>query len=123
MKTAWRVVNATGVTLLLLLLMDWAPLAMAQSDNSLAGRIQKVITRPEVAHANFGIEFYSLDTGKVLYSLNADKLFVPASTTKTLTEGTLLAKLGTDYRFHTSVYRTGTIDSHGRIRRYPGVCR
>ena len=90
--------------------------ARAQTDNSLAQRIQKVVGRPEFAHANFGIEFYSLDTGKVLYSLNADKLFVPASTTKTLTEGTLLAKLGPDYRFHTHVYRTGSVDKHGTLK-------
>ena len=86
--------------LLLLFVMGEIPVARAQSDNSLAQRIQKVISRPEFAHANFGIEFYSLDTGKVIYALNADKLFVPASTTKTLTEGTVLAKLGADYRFH-----------------------
>jgi N-acyl-D-amino-acid deacylase len=90
--------------------------ARAQTDDSLAQRIQKVISRPEFAHANFGIEFYSLDTGKVLYSLNADKLFVPASTTKILTEGTLLAKFGPDYRFHTRVYRNGSIDKHGTLK-------
>jgi dihydroorotase/N-acyl-D-amino-acid deacylase len=89
---------------------------LAQSDNSLAERIQKVVSRPEFAHANFGIEFYSLDTGKVVYALNSDKLFVPASTTKTLTEGTVLAKLGADYCFHTRVYRTGAIDKHGTLK-------
>src|SRR5580704_5116974 len=88
----------------------------AQSNSSLADRIQKVISRPEFAHANFGIEFYSLDSGKVIYALNADKLFVPASTTKTLTEGALLAKLGAEYRFHTRVYRTGPIDKHGTLK-------
>src|SRR5258708_16510795 len=88
----------------------------AQSDTSLSQRIQKVISRPEFAHANFGIEFYSLDTGKVVYALNADKLFVPASTTKILTEGALLATLGADYRFHTRVYRTGPIDNHGTLK-------
>src|SRR6266850_3862033 len=93
-----------------------ASLARAQSESSLSQRIQKVISRPEFAHANFGIEFYSLDTGKVIYALNADKLFVPASTTKILTEGTLLAKLGADYRFHTRVYRTGSIDKHGTLK-------
>src|SRR5215467_11373507 len=90
--------------------------ARAQSDNSLAQRIKKVVSRPEFAHANFGIEFYSLDTGKVVYALNGDKLFVPASTTKTLTEGTVLAKLGADYRFHTHVYRTGSVDKHGALK-------
>jgi dihydroorotase/N-acyl-D-amino-acid deacylase len=88
----------------------------AQSDNSLAQRIQKVVSRPEFAHANFGIEFYSLDSGKVVYALNGDKLFVPASTTKTLTEGTVLAKLGADYRFHTRIYRTGSVDKHGTLK-------
>jgi len=100
-----------------LLFFSFAPLPVhAQSEDSLAQRIQKVMSRPEFAHANFGIEFYSLDTGKIVYSFNADKLFVPASTTKILTEGTLLAKLGADYRFHTRVYRTGPIDKHGTLK-------
>jgi dihydroorotase/N-acyl-D-amino-acid deacylase len=92
------------------------PQARAQSEASLGQRIQKVIARPEFAHANFGIEFYSLDADKVIYAVNADKLFVPASTTKILTEGTLLAKLGADYRFRTRVYRTGPIDSKGKLK-------
>jgi PBP4 family serine-type D-alanyl-D-alanine carboxypeptidase len=74
------------------------------------------MARPEFARSNFGIEFYDLDTGKVAYALNADKLFVPASTTKLLTEGTVLAKLGPDYRFHTSIYRAGPIDKHGTLK-------
>jgi PBP4 family serine-type D-alanyl-D-alanine carboxypeptidase len=74
------------------------------------------MTRPEFAHSNFGIEFYDLETGKAVYALNADKLFVPASTTKLLTEGTVLAKLGPDYRFHTNIYRTGPIDRHGTLK-------
>ncbi len=104
-----------GLISMLLFCLHPAP-ARAQSDLSLAQRIMKVISRPEFVHANFGIEFYSLDTGKVIYSLNSDKLFVPASTTKILTEGTLLAKLGADYRFHTRVYRTGPVDKHGALK-------
>jgi PBP4 family serine-type D-alanyl-D-alanine carboxypeptidase len=88
----------------------------AQAPDSLDTRIQKVMTRPEFAHSNFGIEFYDTETGKVVYALNADKLFVPASTTKLLTEGTVLAKLGPDYRFHTCIYRTGAIDKHGTLK-------
>jgi dihydroorotase/N-acyl-D-amino-acid deacylase len=72
--------------------------------------------RAEFAHANFGIEFYSIETGKIIYSLNANKLFVPASTTKTLTEGTVLAKLGADFRFHTIIYRTGPVDKKGTLK-------
>ena len=102
--------------LLLVLTLLLQPPARAQSEPTLAERIQKVISRPEFAHANFGIEFYSLDTGKVVYALNSDKLFVPASTTKILTEGTLLATLGAGYRFHTRVYCTGPTDKHGTLK-------
>jgi PBP4 family serine-type D-alanyl-D-alanine carboxypeptidase len=90
--------------------------AQAQAPDSLEARIQKVMARPEFARSNFGIEFYDFETGKVVYALNGDKLFVPASTTKLLTEGTVLAKLGPDYRFHTSIYRTGPIDKKGTLK-------
>src|SRR5881628_1080789 len=116
LKNKLRVLPLLSVLVLVLILALQAPPARAQSEPTLAERIQKVISRPEFAHANFGVEFYSLDTGKVIYALNADKLFVPASTTKILTEGTLLAKLGADYRFHTCVYRTGAIDKHGTLK-------
>jgi D-alanyl-D-alanine carboxypeptidase len=85
---------------LLIAITITSPLA-AQSSNALAERIQTVMSRPEFAHSNFGIEFFDMQTGQVLYALNADKVFVPASTTKLLTEGTVLAKLGSDFRFHT----------------------
>src|SRR6267154_5120065 len=116
LKNKSRVLPLLSVLLLMLILACQAPSSHAQSESSLPQRIQKVISRPEFAHANFGIEFYSLDTGKVVYALNADKLFVPASTTKILTEGALLATLGSDYRFHTRVYRTGPIDKHGALK-------
>jgi PBP4 family serine-type D-alanyl-D-alanine carboxypeptidase len=99
-----------------LFLAAWAAVAWAQAPDSLEARIQKVMGRPEFARSNFGIEFCDLETGKVVYALNADKLFVPASTTKLLTEGTVLAKLGPDYRFHTRMYRTGPIDKKGTLK-------
>ncbi len=116
MKNELSVQPLCSAVLLSILFCLPIPQARAQSEVALAQRIQKVITRPEFVHANFGIEFYSLDTGKVIYALNADKLFVPASTTKILTEGTLLAKLGADYRFHTRIYRTGPVDSKGKLK-------
>ena len=81
----------------------------SQTATNFEQRIQTIVSRPEFAHSTFGIEFYSLDTGKPIYQLNPDKLLVQGSTTKLLTEGTLLELLGTDYRFHTRVYRTGSV--------------
>jgi PBP4 family serine-type D-alanyl-D-alanine carboxypeptidase len=99
---------------LLLALLANASILMAQS-TTLAQRIQSIIDRAEFRHAIFGIEFYSLDTGKPVYSVNADKLFTPASTTKLLTEGTALELLGADFSFHTRVYRTGPISADGTL--------
>src|SRR5438445_524617 len=90
--------------------------ALAQQNSAIAASIQKVIDRPEFKRSNFGIEFYDLATGAVIYSLNADKMFTPASTTKILTEGALLAKLGKDFRFRTGVYRTASIDHKGKLK-------
>jgi PBP4 family serine-type D-alanyl-D-alanine carboxypeptidase len=104
------------VLTILLLATIWVGTAGAQSPDSLALRIDRVVNRAEFRHANFGIEFYSLDSGKVVYTLNADKLFVPASTTKLLTEGTVLAKLGPDYRFHTRIYSTRPVDRKGELK-------
>jgi PBP4 family serine-type D-alanyl-D-alanine carboxypeptidase len=109
------IVTRRMTAVLVLTVVSFSVIAAAQSQTSLAAKIQSVVSRPEFAHSNFGIEFLDLQTGEVLYSMNADKMFVPASTTKLLTEGTVLAKLG-DYRFHTFIYRTGPIDKHGTLK-------
>src|SRR5436309_9580403 len=86
--------------------------AYGQNAATLDGKIQSILKRPEFAHATFGLEFYSLDSNQPVYRWNADKLMVPGSTTKLLTEGTLLNLLGPDYQFHTRVYRTGEIKNN-----------
>jgi len=91
------------------------PAAQSAAKGTLAERVDSIIARPEFRHAMFGIEFYSLDTDKPVYTLNADKLFVPGSTTKLVTMGSALQLLGADHRFHTRVYRTGAIDG-GTLR-------
>jgi D-alanyl-D-alanine carboxypeptidase/D-alanyl-D-alanine-endopeptidase (penicillin-binding protein 4) len=105
------------VALIAALFLSGAPNAalFAQSESTLEQRIKKVMDRPEFAHSRFGIKFYSMDTGKVVYELNPQQLFVPGSTTKLLTEGTALELLGGDYRFHTKIYRTGPIKKNGTL--------
>ena len=82
---------------------------------TLAERVQRVIDRPEFKHAFFGVAFYSLDDQRMAWSLNADKLFMAASTTKTLTEGTALGLLGADFRFHTRIFKTGSVAADGTL--------
>jgi PBP4 family serine-type D-alanyl-D-alanine carboxypeptidase len=92
----------------------------------LSARVRQIIDRPEFAHATFGVAIYDCDTHQNLLTIASNKLFVPGSTTKLLTEGTALALLGANYRFHTLVYRTadgdlalvasGDPDLSGRVR-------
>ncbi|MGH7738252.1 MAG: D-alanyl-D-alanine carboxypeptidase/D-alanyl-D-alanine endopeptidase [Candidatus Tyrphobacter sp.] len=72
--------------------------------------IGHLITRPQYTRGFFGIAVYDLDDARTIYALNARRLFVPASTTKTLTEGTALGVLGPNFRFTTPVYRTGPVN-------------
>ncbi len=97
------------VVAVLLLFGFWSRSLSAQQEDTLEQRIKKIMSRPEFAHSRFGLEFYSLDTGKVVYELNSRQLFVPGSTTKLLTMGTALELFGGDHVFHTKVYRTGPI--------------
>ncbi|MGQ0650457.1 MAG: D-alanyl-D-alanine carboxypeptidase/D-alanyl-D-alanine endopeptidase [Gemmatimonadaceae bacterium] len=72
-------------------------------------RIQQVMSRPEFAHALWGMDFYDLATKKTVFAVNGERLFVPGSTTKLLTMGTALEQLGAEHRFKTRVYRTGPV--------------
>ena len=75
--------------------------------------VKQVTSRPAYAHANWGLEVWSVDEGRPLYVMNGDKLFIPGSTTKLFTEGSVLYLLGPDYHFHTPLYRTGAVDKAG----------
>jgi D-alanyl-D-alanine carboxypeptidase/D-alanyl-D-alanine-endopeptidase (penicillin-binding protein 4) len=81
----------------------------------LSARIEKILSQPEVDRGFWGIEVVSADDGQTLFSRNADKLFTPASNTKLFTTAAVLALIGPDYRFHTSVETKGTLDRYGRI--------
>jgi PBP4 family serine-type D-alanyl-D-alanine carboxypeptidase len=79
-------------------------------------RLQAIMNRPEFRHATFGIHILSLPEKKTVYALNADKFFIPASTTKLITAGSALTVLGSDYRFHTPIFRTGEIAADGTLQ-------
>jgi D-alanyl-D-alanine carboxypeptidase/D-alanyl-D-alanine-endopeptidase (penicillin-binding protein 4) len=93
-------------------------LSSAAADPS-KGRLQKaidrIVERPELAHAFWGIEVRSLGSGKTLYERNADKAFRPASTLKLVTTAAALDAFGPDARFRTTVETAGRLDGLGRI--------
>ena len=82
---------------------------------SLAKKVDELLEQPEVARAFWGVQVVSLDSGKTLYSKNADKLFIPASNTKLFTTAATLGLIGPDYRFKTTIETTGVVDKYGRL--------
>ncbi len=81
----------------------------------LAKEITAVITQPPLDRAHWGIDVVDLETGKTLYSQNAEQLFLPASNTKLFTTAATLSIAGPEYRFRTTVEAEGRIDGHGRL--------
>ncbi len=90
--------------------------AVAQSTSPLLQHIRQVTSRPIFKHSTVGVEVYDLTAHKILVAINEDKLFTSGSTTKLVTEGTALALLGENYRFHTRVYYTGSVTPDGTLQ-------
>jgi len=87
----------------------------AADSRLLAPKINAILAEKDLARGFWGIEIVSLNTGQVLYSQNADKLFIPASNTKLFTTAAALALIGPDYKYHTTVETTGALDQKGRL--------
>jgi D-alanyl-D-alanine carboxypeptidase/D-alanyl-D-alanine-endopeptidase (penicillin-binding protein 4) len=98
----------------LIVLLLVAPL-LAAPPKPLQERIAGVLSAPDLGRGFWGIEVVSLSTGETLYSLNAGKLFTPASNTKLFTTAAALALIGPDYKFRTTVETAGTLDRYGRL--------
>src|SRR5215467_10600079 len=97
------------------LLVSEAPAAPHKFHPSLKKQIETILSQPDLSHGFWGIEIKSLDSGKVLYSLNPDKLFTPASNTKLFTTAATLALIGPEYKFRTTVETNGSLDKYGRL--------
>src|SRR5437764_9358324 len=82
---------------------------------SLKKQIEAILSQPDLSRGFWGIEISSVANGKALYSLNADKLFTPASNTKLFTTAAALALIGPDYKFRTSIETNGSLDKYGRL--------
>lgn len=94
--------------LLALLTLGSTPSIRAADD--LASKIEAVINAPEYQQARWGILVVDAKTGKTVYALNPERLFLPASTTKLYSCAAALIALGPDHKFETPVYRRGTVE-------------
>ncbi|PYV70460.1 MAG: D-alanyl-D-alanine carboxypeptidase/D-alanyl-D-alanine-endopeptidase [Acidobacteria bacterium] len=82
---------------------------------SLKKQIETILSQPDLSRGFWGIEISSVANGRVLYSLNPEKLFTPASNTKLFTTAAALALIGPDYKFRTTIETSGSLDKYGRL--------
>src|SRR5437762_8197601 len=86
-----------------------------RAEDKLSKRVEEHLAQPHFKTAPWGFLFVDLKTGEVVLERNSEKLFVPASTTKLFSTAAALDALGGDYRFHTPIYRRGSVDENGRL--------
>jgi D-alanyl-D-alanine carboxypeptidase/D-alanyl-D-alanine-endopeptidase (penicillin-binding protein 4) len=115
------IVRTTGAKALLLItaiLVEASvvtPTLQAQESAAFAKQVQQFIDQEKWESALWGIHIISLKDGRVLFSSNARKRFLPASSMKLLIGAAALDTVSPDFRFETSVYGEGAIDAHGRL--------
>jgi serine-type D-Ala-D-Ala carboxypeptidase/endopeptidase (penicillin-binding protein 4) len=102
-----------GLTLLLLtcVLAAFAAPASATPARPLSdaetAQIRAFMATPPFNEAIWGMLATDVETGRELFSLNAERLFHTASTTKNFTTAAALDVLGPGHRFHTPLLRRG----------------
>src|SRR6266849_8481915 len=66
-------------------------------------RADTLLGTAPTSKGEWGLLVMDAESGETLYEQNADKFFVPASNMKLFSTALALAKLGPDFRFHTTL--------------------
>ncbi len=77
---------------------------------SLHEQVDAILYDPPLNQVNWGIRIVDPERGRILYSRNGHRKFVPASNMKLLGTATALSLLGPEYRYHTDLWGVGRLD-------------
>jgi D-alanyl-D-alanine carboxypeptidase/D-alanyl-D-alanine-endopeptidase (penicillin-binding protein 4) len=86
------------------------PAPNRRTERTLKSDLDRIFNAELTAHALWGVEVKSLDSGRVLYTRNPRTLMMPASNMKIVTLAAAAETLGWDYRFTTTLETTGAIE-------------
>lgn len=84
-------------------------------DVALCEHINQTIEKSEHANARWGVFVLSLKDNRIACARDTRQLFNPASIVKAITSIVALDKLGTDFRFRTSVFAQNQIEADGTL--------
>src|SRR6267378_671311 len=87
--------------------------ASRKAAGKFGARADALLGAASASKGQWGLLVVDAETGETLYEQNADKYFVPASNMKLFSTALALAKLGPDFRFHTTLETRGAISSEG----------
>jgi D-alanyl-D-alanine carboxypeptidase/D-alanyl-D-alanine-endopeptidase (penicillin-binding protein 4) len=79
--------------------------------SELQRRINTILAAPALTRGTWGVLVKSLQNDETLYTLNAHKLMMPASTQKILTLAVAADQLGWEYTYRTSVLTIGSVEN------------
>ena len=92
-----------------------SPAKIARATGGLSQRIRTILESGGAREAYWGIQVVSLRNGATLFSLNPEKMFVPASTAKLFITATALVRLGPEFTYRTTVESDGAVDGGGTL--------
>ena len=90
-------------------------IASAQNTEELQKAVNDLIGESGMKHASLSICIYSMESKKQVYAFNSQQSMTPASLTKLFTTAAGFDKLGSDFRFKTTLGYSGNIDKNGTL--------